>query len=449
VVSAGWSSPTAVARSSVVFRDALVAVGAGLAVAVAVAYTAVSPRAMLLVLVGAGAAAAILTSDARAAFGLGLSLPLVQDLSGGHLGIHIAASDVVLVLIGARLLIGAARSKRLEEVQALRPVGAPVLQYLVFVLLLLAVHFDAGSVAKTLQRMELIGLPLLAGAFVALRNHHARFLRGYVIATTALAVTWPILSHMGHAGQLQKNPVGQLIVNAILLLIAVPGLRRLLFCLPLLVTGLGFTASRGAILALGVGVIVLTLYSARSNPRMIFARALLLAVAGLAAYQLLPATTQSRLFSLSGSAATASGYPIAAREDYARQAERIIRAHPWTGVGVGNYFAEDPSFGASTDPHDVVLLEAAEGGYMFAASFIVLIAGSAGFLWRRRTERLAAAAAAVMLATAAHGLVDIYWVRVTPVAGWTMVGVACGLAYRTRAAPVPRRAPTKRGASGS
>ena len=27
----------------------------------------------------------------------------------------------------------------------------------------------------------------------------------------------------------------------------------------------------------------------------------------------------------------------------------------------------------------------------------------------------------------AHGLVDVYWVRVTPVLGWLLVGMVCGL----------------------
>jgi len=36
-------------------------------------------------------------------------------------------------------------------------------------------------------------------------------------------------------------------------------------------------------------------------------------------------------------------------------------------------------------------------------------------------------AAAVLVATAAHGLVDVYWVRGTPLLGWLIVGMVCGL----------------------
>jgi hypothetical protein len=41
-------------------------------------------------------------------------------------------------------------------------------------------------------------------------------------------------------------------------------------------------------------------------------------------------------------------------------------------------------------------------------------------------------AAAVLLATVAHGLVDVYWVRGTPVLGWLLVGMAFGCAWSAR-----------------
>ena len=147
------------------------------------------------------------------------------------------------------------------------------------------------------------------------------------------------------------------------------------------------------------------------------------------AYQYLPSNITARLTNLSSATGTAGAYAIDIRSEYAHDAEQLIAAHPLTGVGVGNYVAGTPALGTqTTDPHDVVLLEAAEGGYVFAASFILLIGGAAFALWRLRRVELAAAAAAVLLATAAHGLVDVYWVRGTPVLGFLLVGMACGLA---------------------
>ena len=53
-------------------------------------------------------------------------------------------------------------------------------------------------------------------------------------------------------------------------------------------------------------------------------------------------------------------------------------------------------------------------------------------LWRMRHSEFSAAAVGVVLATAAHGLVDVYWVRGTPVLGWLLVGMACGALAQRR-----------------
>ena len=50
------------------------------------------------------------------------------------------------------------------------------------------------------------------------------------------------------------------------------------------------------------------------------------------------------------------------------------------------------------------------------------------------THRGGRAPPAVLLSTVAHGMVDIYWVRGTPVLGWLLVGMACGV-YALRRTP--------------
>jgi hypothetical protein len=434
-------SRIAVTDNVVQARLGVIVAGAAIAVATAVAVTyAPVPRLFLILLpVALAAAFLVFASSKLAAVLFGASIPEIQDVTGGHLGLHVAASDVVLVLVMARLLADAVVSqRRLGIARALRPVRFAFIQYGWLIVVLLVLHLGFGSAVKSFQRVELFAFPALAGAFFALRRDHMLVLRAYVLVATVLAVLWPVLNSHGLAGQLQKNPTGQLIVGAILLLVAVRELRRLLPCMPLLILGLALTASRGSILALAVGLLILSLIYGGRSRRILVARTLVILLAGLAVYPLLPSNITAHLTNFSGAAGTAGGYAIDIRYQYDHDAEQLIAEHPWTGVGVGNYLAGSAAAGTlTTDPHEVILLEAAEGGYVFAAGFVLLIAGAALALWRMRRVELAPVAVAVLLATAAHGLVDVFWVRGTPVLGFLLVGMACGLAAQRHTQPPP------------
>jgi hypothetical protein len=408
----------------------LICVATGAATAAAVSYAPVPRLVLIIVPIGFGLAAVVFTSPALAAVLLGASIPEIQDVTGGHLGLHVAASDVVLVLIGVRLFVNAMASRRRAGIlRALRPLGMAFAQYGWLILVLLALHPGLSSAVKSLQRFELFGLPLLAGVYLAMRREHMPALRAYVVVTTLLGLAWPVLNSHGLATQLGKNSMGQLIAMAILLLVAVRGLRPLLPCLPLLLVGLGLTASRGSVLAVAVGIAVLSVTLGGSNRRVLIGRTTMILVTGLVIYQLLPSADAARLTSFTGAAGSSGAYNIDVRVQYAHDAEQLISAHPLIGVGVGNYLAGSAADGTqTTDPHDVILLEAAEGGVIFAASFLLLIGGAAAGLWRMRRSELAPAAVAVLLATFAHGLVDVYWVRGLPVLGFLLVGMTCGLA---------------------
>jgi hypothetical protein len=404
----------------------------GLVPALALGYALHSRPSAVAPLAGLAAAVWLFTSPRLAAVALGASIPALQDLTGGHLGVHVAASDILLVVIGARILGDASLSRATPLLRALRPVRGPVLQYAVLVGLLLAAHPGLGSMLKSTQRLELLVLPLLVGAFVALGGHHMRLLRAYVAAATVLAVVWPINPLNLHA-EMQKNPTGQLLANALLLVIGVRDLRRFLPCLPVLLVGLFLTASRGAILALAVGLAVIAIVHSGRNLRVAIARILPIAITALLAFQWLPTDVRSHVTDLRASTSTRAGYSIYIRDRYQHEAERLIANHPLIGVGVGNYSAGDASTRTSSlDPHNVILLQAAEGGYPFAVSFVLLILGALLALWRLRYVEVAAVAMAVVAATVAHGLVDVYWVRGTPVLSWLLVGIVCGLAWRER-----------------
>jgi len=148
---------------------------------------------------------------------------------------------------------------------------------------------------------------------------------------------------------------------------------------------------------------------------------------------LAPSALQSRVTTFSPGQQSAGQYAIYLRHQFYDDAHRIIDAHPWTGVGIGNYGAANAlSAHPVQDPHQVLLLQQAEGGYGLGAAFVLLIAGTMVALRRMRQVDVAPAAAGVLIATAAHGLVDVYWVRGTPVLGWLLVGMACGELARLR-----------------
>jgi hypothetical protein len=352
---------------------------------------------------------------------LGLAIPVTSSLTGGRGGFNLSFSDLLLVSVGAIVLSEAAVNGSSLLIHALRPVVVPVALYGMFMLILLPLHFGGGEVAKTMQRFELFGLPLVVGAYAAHKGRHMYLLKAYIVAATILAVVWQIDSF-----GMQKNPVGQMIANAVVLLIAVRPLRRLMPCVVVLAPGLLLTGSRGAILALGVSVVVLLAFQ-HARARLVLTRFLPLALVLVLAIPFLPAALQSRLTTFSGNRVTNSGYSIYVRSQLSQEARSIIDAHPIVGVGVGNFGAANSTNPLPVqDPHEVLLLQAAEGGWGFAACFVVLIVGSSIALFRMRRLELAPVAAAVLVGTAVHGLVDVYWVRGTPLLGWLLVGMAFG-----------------------
>jgi hypothetical protein len=361
---------------------------------------------------------------------LGASIPITYSLTGGRGGFNLSPSDLLLVFLGASLLFQAVITGSVPGLGALRAVKAPVLQYGVFMVLLLTVHLSVSDFSKTGQRFELFLLPLAVGAFAAATNRHLAVLKAYVLAATVLAALWPLAHSLG-----QKNPVGQMIANAILLLVGVRALRRYAVLSLVLAPGLILTASRGSLVATGAGIVVI-LALQESRVRTVFTRVSVIALLLVGTYALLPVSLQTRLTTFSAGFQQPGAYALYLRQQYAADAEKIIRAHPYVGIGVGNYLAGDPTKGTQAqDPHDVLLLQAAEGGYAFAVSFVLLIAGVALVLRRYRGVELAPAAAAVLLATVAHGLVDVYWVRGTPLLGWLVVGMACGHIATARRPP--------------
>lgn len=377
-----------------------------------------------------------------AALLMAFTLPYVTDVTGGALGLNVALSDVLLTFFLLALVLQWFVTRKAPELSPLSPLKFVVGQYVAMLLILFAAHVGFVELIKTAQRIELFVFPLVVGAALVLMGRELWVLRIYILGaavTAVLAIAGIELN--------QKNPTGQFIANGLLLLLASKELRRkLIWLMPLLAAGVLWTQSRGAIVSVGVGLLGIAFtHQGRHRVRSI-ALTVPLAVASFVAFQLLPEQAQERNLTYTSGNETAAEWAIKIREQYHADAWALIHANPGTGVGVGRYLTGSQYEGTLTqDPHQVLLHQAAEGGYAFAASFLVLIIGTLFVVWKvARTAPLGGAAVAVFAAISAHGLVDVYWVRGSPVLGWLLVGMALAQArvvLRERAvAPPPATA---------
>lgn len=153
---------------------------------------------------------------------------------------------------------------------------------------------------------------------------------------------------------------------------------------------------------------------------------------------LLPESAQQRNLDFSSDSGTRAAYSMKIRYEMYDVAWAMIHRAPIFGTGVGQYKEGiDGIIPPVADPHQVLLFQAAEGGYPLLASFLVLMFGAAAFLisMTRGGNHRPAVALAIMVGTAVHGLLDVYWVRGTPTLGWLMVGmVAANMVSQTQAA---------------
>ena len=429
------------------WRSGELQVGALLvAVAAMIAYLIEHHHERTAMLVAALPAAVLLALSFRlAAVLLAISLPFPVSLLGGG-GLNVAASDVLLALLLV-VVVAEGLGGHLPGIgRAVKSVVLACSPYLAWSLVLLAAHASVSTVLQTAQRLELFIVPVLVGAAIALRGHEWAVLRSYLAISTVFAGLYPVFSTGAGGMGVQKNPAGQFIANALILLIALKPLRNrwTLGAIPVLTIGLLWTQSRGAILSVAIALVVLIImHCGRERVRLLVLLVPLAACAALA-FTLLPEEAQERNTDFSTASGTDAARSLEIREEFKEQAWGIIEAEPVFGVGIGNYVQGVPGVHPTTvDPHQVMLLQAAEGGYPFAAGFVVMVVGAVALLFRftGRTP-LAATAGALLIAAVGHGLVDVYWVRGTPVLSWLTVGMVVGTGVTSARAIESVRRPT-------
>jgi O-Antigen ligase len=364
-------------------------------------------------------------------YALAVALPYTANVSGGLAAFNLAVSDLLIAVLMAGLLVRWAVDRSAPELRPLRPMRLPLLVYSVLLLGLLAVHLSSVSVVNTGQRLELYLFPVIIGVLAVRHGDHVRMLATYAVSATLFGLLWVTLGE--HLPLGQKNAVGGFVANVVLLLVGVPSLRRRLWPLVLVALPCLFlTQSRGAIVSVGAGLVAYLLMQRGGGRVKGLLAAVPLALLTVVVFQFLPEDVQQRNTSFEVTTETRAGYALHIREQYQADAWRIIHANPVTGIGVGQYIAGDPFGGTQTaDPHQVLLLQAAEGGYPLLVGYVVLTLGSAVVLLRTaRGTSLGGAALALQVAAVTHGMFDVYWVRGTPVLGWLVIGMALAQAYQ-------------------
>ncbi len=375
------------------------------------------------------------------------ALPFQLSVAGSVFGgLNVSVTDVLLAVttVGLALALGQDAELR-RRAGRLRPVAGPVGVYLAAMVVVTAAHPGWSPVVNAAQRVELVVIPLLLGAVVLTGRATRDAFVLFTLAALVLGLFWVLAP--GGTGQVlgvQKNPAGQYLVDAALLVLTASTEKRLRWLLfPVFVVTVYATESRGALIGLLAGLVVYMLLHARHPLHVVLRAVPLVVVVGLL-YAVLPVAEQARL----RGDTTAVEYSDQVRRDYTADAQTVIGAHPVVGVGIGDYLAGSiDDLTLTDDPHNVFLLEAAEGGFLLLAAFVVLQLGGLVVVFRmRRRTPWALPAIAVQVAVLAHSTLDVYWVRGTPVLGFLLIGLALGTATPSTAGEARRHlAPPRAG----
>lgn len=371
-----------------------------------------------------------------------ISLPLVKNLVGNDYGsLNFGTSDVLAAVgfLGLAVLVLLSSEWR-DRLRAARPMLIWCLPFLAWLVILMFAHASVHVGLNTAQDVQLTAVALIFGATLITRRVAPVAMWGFVACSTLLAIIWLLTrGHNSFAGN--KNTAGQFIAYSVLLVFALQirwWLRAPLVLL--LVGGLFYAASRGAIVGMACGAIALLAVRGLGSWKRTAGAVLTLLSALVIGYNVLPTNLQAHVQSIahggasdvpehSRAAAPDTGlaglkYNVDIRTAYRRDGLALARSHPLLGVGVGNYHTGTGATEA-IDPHNVLVRNAAEGGYLEDVFFIVMVLGTV-YVAARRLGRnpWAGPAIALQVAMITHSLLDIYWVRALPVLPWVLLGMS-------------------------
>ncbi len=280
-----------------------------------------------------------------------------------------------------------------------------------------------GLWSTILQRLVIIAIGVLGGLGLWKVDERRRVLalRAFLVSASLLALTWIAAWGSPSVAGINKNPGGQMLASAVILGVVL-GSRRLDMAMALLCgLGVAATGSRGSLVGLAAGMLVLFFLSRKAR-RLIAGIIVFVALATLTAATISPSYIDGLVREFTS---THTLDQRALLQSYALEAWHAVPS----GHGVGAFIVPIPELAwlQTNDPHNVAVLTLFEGGILLLAAFALFALGPSLVLlfrkWRARSW-LPSAAIAVVVATLAHSFFDVFWVRSTPTLGLILVVAA-------------------------
>jgi O-antigen ligase len=342
----------------------------------------------------------------------------------------VAVSDALLLagLLGALVRGDLMHALR---IRAVRVIAGALGLYLVLALALGFASGTDGVVVEVAVRTMFWIPPLLAGAALADRDgvEGVRWmLSAYLVGSVAVAVSWLLSPFAGTVLFTHKNGAGQTLALAVLIIASSlrPRSRPLAVAIAIICgAGLIATGSRGAILSLALGLVVLVVLSVlrQATPGRIVT-SLGVVIVAVAVLTVLSETILARV------AAFSTDYTVQIRLTFWTDAIGQTVGREWIGNGVGAYAQQSSSLQRvlTLDPHNVYVLTYFEGGILLLLSFAAAMVTILVVLLRlRRTGGAAVLAATMQIVLLAHTIIDVYWSRGAVTLPFVVAGLAVGI----------------------
>jgi hypothetical protein len=394
-----------------------------------VGYLALHDRRLAIGAAALGLLAGVVAENlARLAIVATVGVWLIERVPG-----NVSVTDVLIGLAGVAAALSGAG-------EAIHPRGRLVLRsfafYLATLSVTLAFNHSFRSDVEWLHRIALVSGAVCVGAWLVVTGLERTALRlSLTVASCVAAVTLVEGATVGFTQTIrplgyQKNFVGSILATVLITLLvahrrfALPG-RVIRFSTLLLIGGLVASHSRGAMVALAVGVLI---WFFRGSPG---ANQRLRAAAIVAAIGVSVFTAVSVWGELHQGAGRHNSLTV--RSEVEKQTRDLWIHHPWTGVGLR--FFKTPRYAGYQAPNNVIDEIAAEAGIFGILGFLVFMGGALIGLGRLHGD-LATAGLCVVAARFAHGLFDIYWTGGTTTLAWIVAGMGLAGAMVTRGPPL-------------